>query len=131
MKIKVSEATPVQLDWMVAIAKGVKQEDILVWGSGKHCRIYRRHRDKDGKLDGRYQTGPEFRYSSLWEAGGPIIERERLSPQWNELWKQWSIPDRRNAAFSFMGDTLLIAAMRCFAASRLGEEVDVPEELCR
>ena len=28
-----------------------------------------------------------------------------------------------------IGPTPLIAAMRCFAASRLGDEVDVPDEL--
>jgi len=27
------------------------------------------------------------------------------------------------------GDTPLIAAMRCYVASKLGDEVDVPEEL--
>jgi hypothetical protein len=29
----------------------------------------------------------------------------------------------------FFGPTPLIAAMRCFVASRLGDEVDIPEEL--
>jgi hypothetical protein len=27
------------------------------------------------------------------------------------------------------GDTPLIAAMRCYVASKLGEEIDIPEEL--
>ena len=27
------------------------------------------------------------------------------------------------------GPTMLIAAMRCYVASKLGEEIDVPEEL--
>jgi hypothetical protein len=29
----------------------------------------------------------------------------------------------------FHGHTPLIAAMRCYVASKLGEEIDVPEEL--
>jgi hypothetical protein len=28
-------------------------------------------------------------------------------------------------------DQMLIAALRCFVASRLGDEVDIPEELCK
>jgi len=32
-------------------------------------------------------------------------------------------------AFEQDGPTPLIAAMRCYVASKLGEEVDVPEEL--
>ncbi len=30
----------------------------------------------------------------------------------------------------YLSDTALIAAMRCFVASKLGDEVDIPEELC-
>lgn len=30
----------------------------------------------------------------------------------------------------WQGPTTLIAAMRCYVASKLGDEVEVPEELC-
>lgn len=68
-------------------------------------------------------------YSTSWQLGGPIIERERIS-----VWarsNEW-------AAESFVcnqegheqtGPTPLIAAMRCYVASKLGDEVEIPEEL--
>ena len=116
MKIKVSEASGPALDWLVwEIAGGPAAYPKMV-----------------GANFLRAWNGNSTKYlhpSTDWSQGGPIIERERLSPQWNELWKQWTIPDRRNAAFSFMGPTFLIAAMRCFVASKLGDEVEVPDEL--
>jgi hypothetical protein len=32
-------------------------------------------------------------------------------------------------ANGFWGDTPLIAAMRCFVTSKLGDEIEIPEEL--
>jgi hypothetical protein len=64
-------------------------------------------------------------YSTNWAQGGPIIEREmiELVPQspalWDALYRGQHIPND--------GPTPLIAAMRCYAASKLGEKVDVPE----
>lgn len=43
----------------------------------------------------------------------------------DEMYRAWIV--RRNA--SALGPTHLIAAMRCFVASRLGEEVDVPGDI--
>lgn len=68
-----------------------------------------------------------------WHTCGPIIERESISvvrqgdnPEWvasvyNYPEDDWHLHTE--------GDTPLIAAMRCFVASKLGEEIDVPEEL--
>lgn len=82
---------------------------------------------------------PHF-YSADWAIGGPIIEREHISVrrsdgQWVAEW--W--PDNSGMAKKpsqrfvhnrqMAGSTPLIAAMRCFVASRLGDEVDIPEEL--
>ena len=67
-------------------------------------------------------------YSTDWAQGGPIIEREmiELVPQspalWDALYRGQHIPND--------GPTPLIAAMRCYVASKLGDDVDVPEELC-
>ena len=37
----------------------------------------------------------------------------------------------RRAQWNGAGPTPLIAAMRCIVASRLGDEVEIPEELCK
>ena len=65
-----------------------------------------------------------------WAEGGPIIEREQIS-----LGHQPSAPDgskwystNRQGAFG-ISNTPLIAAMRCYVASKLGDEIEIPEEL--
>jgi hypothetical protein len=71
-----------------------------------------------------------------WAQGGPIIEREhiRLDCPWGDQWDA-SHPDSRHTAKKdgytgwMKGPTPLIAAMRCFVASKLGDEVEVPEAL--
>jgi hypothetical protein len=76
-----------------------------------------------------------FEPSEYWGDGGPIIERENIEikkgnplyfPQGNEkddyyedLW----------IAGKMHGPTPLIAAMRCYVAMKLGDEVEVPDEL--
>jgi hypothetical protein len=64
-----------------------------------------------------------------WAQGGPIIEREKLAICIGR--KQWLAfsDDTENAGVQ--GPTPLIAAMRCYVASKLGYDVDVPEELIK
>jgi hypothetical protein len=60
-----------------------------------------------------------------WSIAGPIIEREMIELEWSgtEWWSRiWVDED-------FSGPTPLIAAMRCYVASKLGDEVEIPEEL--
>lgn len=64
--------------------------------------------------------------STRWEQGGPIITRERIHLTAGANDADW-IADHPNAITR--GLTPLIAAMRCYVTSRLGDEVDVPEEL--
>lgn len=74
-----------------------------------------------------------FRPSTDWSQGGPIIAREGLSIVFQgdahelvaSLWN-YSIQDWH---FHMTGPTPLIAAMRCYVASKLGDEVEIPEEL--
>lgn len=67
-------------------------------------------------------------YSTDWFRGGAIIEREKIGTvPMAEGW-QAQFEDERIGQVSY-GPTLLIAAMRCFVASRLGDEVEVPDEL--
>lgn len=66
--------------------------------------------------------------SGDWMQGGHIIEREGM-----QLWKggQWcaSLDQSFNPPEFSTGDTPLIAVMRCYVESKLGSEVDIPEEL--
>jgi len=67
------------------------------------------------------------RFSTDWAQGGPIIEREKLSVviQRADAWHA-SCPRYVNHGY---GPTPLVAAMRCFVASKLGDEVEVPDTL--
>ncbi len=76
-------------------------------------------------------------YSSDWSQGGPIIEREEMYVRPTGDAAKWSCyvwgkhPDDGVEQFIHeqFGPTPLIAAMRCFVASKLGAEVEVPEKL--
>ena len=65
--------------------------------------------------------------STDWAFGGPIIEREMISvwPFDDVTWKAETARD----AIVFEGETPLVAAMRCYVASKMGDTVDIPEEL--
>ena len=64
-------------------------------------------------------------YCGKWEHGGPIIEREKITLEWTG--EDWMAYIKHDA--EFFGVTPLIAAMRCYVASKLGDDVDVPKEL--
>ena len=112
-RIKVSEATPIQLDWLVAKCNG----DFALY-----------HNIEEGQRFLNLWTGSAFlKYSSLWSCGGPIIEREKIDV-WNHAGKEWAASVDKGRT-EYRGPTPLIAAMRCFVASRLGDEAEIPEEL--
>jgi len=73
------------------------------------------------------QKGKVPFYSTDWAQGGPIIEREQIDIQ--------CFPRKSGGVvwrtFHADGPTPLIAAMRCFVALRLGDEVDVPDDVLR
>ena len=66
----------------------------------------------------------DWNYSTDWAQSGPIIEREGIAlylfgnAEWNA----------HVGGKESIGPTPLIAAMRCYVASKLGEEVEVPKE---
>jgi hypothetical protein len=105
MKIKTADLTGAALDWAVALCEGMVEP-------------FTKNVEHDHWVP-----------SINWAQGGPIIEREGIclvkqdvpADNWWAFGKQCG-PD----AF---GPTPLIAAMRCFVASRLGDEVEVPDEL--
>lgn len=63
--------------------------------------------------------------STDWALGGPIIEREKIELEWHGNY--WLAQIR--ADDEWHGPTPLIAAMRCYVAYKLGDEVEVPKEL--
>lgn len=74
-------------------------------------------------------------FSTDWSQGGPIIEREMLAPEpmldTNCKLIKWCCRNWKGDGSDFYGPTPLIAAMRCFVASEMGDEVVVPDELCK
>jgi hypothetical protein len=82
-------------------------------------------------LNGTYiinTEGKRYSPSTDWAQGGPIIERERIATVYRagEYWLSYTFD---GAEFEGIGPTPLIAAMRCFVSSKLGGEVEIPEEL--
>ena len=129
MQIKTSELQRAALDWAVAIAKGIPVEEIYISGRGEFQRIFRRLKDEDGNLDGTFMTGPDLLFCSKWESGGPIIEREKIQLSVEAVGVWSAFIEGCTKDFLYHGPTPLIAAMRCFVASKLGDTVEIPEEL--
>ena len=112
MKIKTNELTGAALDWAVAHCEG-----LLCFGyrtDGKRFAV----EDSDGQVEG-------FMPATDWAHAGPIIEREGITLTHQQT--QWAA-QTDDDVFAY-GPTPLIAAMRCYVASKLGDEVDVPKEL--
>lgn len=111
--MKTSELTGAALDWAVAEASGTP-----IYRSGKTLtRI---------DVDGNSYWQP----STSWAQGGPIIEREFIcvSAPMHPSTAPWCAISDSTGCKAF-GPTPLIAAMRCYVASKLGDEVEIPEEL--
>ena len=71
----------------------------------------------------------EYDPTTNWAQGGPIIERERVSTQTTESHWDADMTTPEGKFIQAEGPTPLIAAMRCYVASKLGDTIDVPEEL--
>jgi hypothetical protein len=108
--MKTSELTGAALDWAVAKAEGYT-------GVALESR-----------------TGEWYTPSTNWAQGGPIIERENINIEtWHGAWQaelEFLPDDDTHYRYGKgAGPTPLIAAMRCYVASKLGEDVSIPEEL--
>jgi len=60
-------------------------------------------------------------YSSSWKEGGPIIDQHNICIGCGTAYI--------GQGDEYFGETNLIAAMRCYVASKLGDEVEIPDEL--
>lgn len=118
-KKRVSELEGAQLDWAVAIASGftrARMSDVYlgewIMPNGKQVFL------------------PWFNPSTDWRRGGPIIERERITidPIEENQWAAHIVSvSVKGGWLRIIGPTPLIAAMRAFVASKLGDEVEVPK----
>lgn len=122
MKIKTQTLTGAALDWAVAKCEGIALA-LAPFRGAKNFVILGQNMKP---------TSSQYLPSSAWAQGGPIIEREciALIP----LRSGWSAQApydyvRETERPKIYGPTPLIAAMRCFVASNLGNEVDVPNEV--
>jgi hypothetical protein len=125
--IKAADATNIQLDWLVAKAKSLH---VRFWESPTLVEILHPNLD-----------WISFKPSTNWSQGGPIIEREGIElmcnltateakmfkdahADWQAFYRKRRAADQRSHAV-----LPLMAAMRCFVVSKLGETVEIPKEL--
>ena len=121
MRIKTSELTGVALDWAVAKCEGVAAMRCGAGASAYLAYVPKRTAYK------------KYAPSTNWAQGGPIIERMMLNE--GLVLRCWVERQVCEASLDFphkfsIGPTPLTAAMRCYAASKLGDEIDVPDTLC-
>ena len=121
MKIKTNELIGRPLDWAVAVCQNVEldENNDPIWFDDRGWLV-------------RYSP------STNWDQGGPIIEREfielRSITGFSGEWEAWKWVDEK-MDYLIVGKrgayckTPLIAAMRCYVAFKLGDEVEVPDEL--
>lgn len=104
MRIKTNELSGAALDWAVAKCDG-------------HDMEY-------------FQIVDAYLPSTDWSQGGPIIEREGISVarRGEHSFSPWGAV-LQEFEFDEEGPTPLIAAMRCYVTSKLGDYIDIPEEL--
>ena len=102
--MKTSNLTGAALDWAVLFARNPSVARLF---SVTHCL-----------------PAP---FSTEWAIGGPIIEEQCIDLYQSGIWSAEIV--KGTDVIHAEGPTPLIAAMRCYVASRLGAEVDVPEEL--
>lgn len=116
-KIKIEHLTNSQLDHAVHIALGLGYREDFKYG-----KMYLGLPDKYGSTP--WDNIPKY-YSSDWALAGPIIERERYAnkPHFSE-WIFYT-----HAEVPIFGHTFLVAGMRCFVAMKLGDEVEIPEDI--
>jgi hypothetical protein len=115
--MKTAELTGPALDWAVAQADGVSIER----------KQYSDPDDWDW-----YYNGVTYYPSQDWAIAGPIIEREKINIEYSVVSKDWTAGMRdfyQRPAWYGEGSTPLVAAMRCYVMSQLGNEVEVPEGL--
>lgn len=123
MKVKTSKLKDDALAWAVAKCQGAGAALVKTHSRGEVLLLSDNTEDCD--------AGEHYHPQTNWAQGGPIIERENISItgtafSWWECEEGWYA--HVGDIFAY-GDTPLVAAMRAYVASKLGDEVEIPEEL--
>ena len=137
VKIKTVDLVGLALDWAVA-----KCEDKL-WLAYENALFNETvlpARPSEYLRDNFF--GPEFSPSTNWAQGGPIIERE-ITKLFKNVGGTHTAQIRHEETHSLIsrnvlagwtnasGPTPLIAAMRCYVASKLGDAIDILDDLVK
>ena len=139
MKIRTSELSDMTLDWAAAKAEGYElvKDAVLAGCVMRGWWVLGMHADPN---QWEMLGAGNARWAESWAQAGPIIERELIDLNYDIHWirdlldpedngDRWFASKAGQDEQGCYGLTPLIAAMRCFVASKLGDEVDVPEEL--
>ena len=125
MKVKTTELTGISLDYAVALASGATafQSDDIRWFFTLHGDTY--------ALSSGWGS-MSYHPSTNWAQGGPLIQMYEIDLKSVEegVWQASNIFDDMEW-YHFLGYSPLEAAMRCHVAHKLGEEVEIPEELLK
>jgi len=121
MKIKVVEATNLQLDWLVVRALQVSGVESYIFYSPKLGAMY------------NSATDQVYRPTTDLAQGGSILFGARIEIRYHDvivagIWYRDGI-GRDEQLHKATGPTELVAGLRCYVISVLGEEVEIPKEL--
>ena len=128
-QVKTSELTGAALNWAVAKC----EYDNRRYHYGSTC--FNPNTKSVYETEELRKIGVNFAPSTNWTQGGPIIEREHISLRGPSIaGVNWaSFIDRSGTSHGPQhrqaGPTPLIAAMRCYVTSKLGDSVEIPKEL--
>lgn len=145
MKIKTSELTGAALDYVVAkvmVASGVFTEDAYEFGTGRPyfntkavpclwgCGVQKANwlDLETGNPQVHHGSGGTYSPSTNWANGGPLIDEYIGAVSGPTNARSYSIACLKGSVLSHRGETILIAVCRA-VASKLGDEVEVPDEL--
>jgi hypothetical protein len=112
--MKTNELTGAALDWAVAKCESVPL--VLAPFTGARNFVIRGQNMKP--------TIVMYEPSIYWAQGGPIIEREGIAIL--QCPRGWAARIGFGGEY-IEGPTPLIAAMRCYVANKLGDDVEIPE----
>lgn len=126
MKILIKELTGAALDYAVACCEQRAWELYNQAVEYEHDVLP----DRPSEYIGDYEFDPEeFKPSSDWAVGGPIIERLRIESYGRSCGWGANLEGIDRASY---GPTILIAAMRCYVSSVFfdSDDVEIPEQYC-
>jgi len=117
--MKTSELTGAALDWAVAKCD---PDDTLA--------IYFDESTGEPLCHDDWPDNQEYKPSTDWAQGGPIIDRQLIDIVRVGIANRCASRTIEDGSIvRVYGPTPLIAAMRCYVASKLGDTVDVPKEI--